>query len=329
MKNASGQPEFPINQALRGIAALAVCWYHFTAWNVSIPPGWTKSSGTYGYLGVEAFFVISGFIVPYSLLAAGYRFSSFFKFLGKRFLRVDPPYLASVAFTVAAAWLAHMKTGAAPHYTPEQIALNLGYLIPFSKHQAWINGVYWTLAVEFQYYLVLGLIFPALLAHRPAVRRFAFAAALGASLLTRSPSFLPAFMPLFLLGIAGLCFVCQRISGKELAVMAAACTALGLDTAGVDEACMGLGAFVCILRFRSAPGWLLGLGKVSYSLYLIHVPVGIRVESLAAHFIPPRDELFVPLCAVLVSMGCAWVMHLAIERPAMRWASRIKYTPHP
>ncbi|WP_081599255.1 acyltransferase family protein [Prochlorothrix hollandica] len=53
---------------LRGIAALSVAWFHFTNGNVDfLDPGLLKFSGKYGYLGVEIFFVISGFIIPYSL----------------------------------------------------------------------------------------------------------------------------------------------------------------------------------------------------------------------------------------------------------------------
>lgn len=49
--------------ALRAVAALWVCLYHFTG-GVGI--------GAFGYLGVTVFFVISGFIVPYSMLQGGY-----------------------------------------------------------------------------------------------------------------------------------------------------------------------------------------------------------------------------------------------------------------
>jgi hypothetical protein len=139
------QGDFIIVQALRGIAALAVCWYHFTAWNAGIPQGLVKSSGRYGYLGVEAFFVISGFIVPHSLLVGGYKLPSFLRFLIKRIARIDPPYIASILLSIVAATIArrvptHAAAGATPQYTLAQLVLHLGYLIPFSKHQAWING---------------------------------------------------------------------------------------------------------------------------------------------------------------------------------------------
>jgi len=281
----------PVVQALRGIASFAVCGYHFTAWNVSVPQGWVKSSGLYGYLGVEAFFVISGFIVPYSLFAGGYQLPSFFRFLGKRIVRVDPPYVASILLSLAAAWVAGRMaghTGTASHYSLVSTGASLGVPDSLSAHQVWINGVYWTLAVEFQYYLALALLFPALTSSKAAVRRVCFAAALGASLLNRNPEFLPRSIPLFLLGLAGMEFVCHMIDRREFALMAAVCGGMAMYTAGVGESCVGMAAIACILSFRSAPKWLLASGNISYSLYLIDVPVGIRVENLAHRFIPAR-----------------------------------------
>lgn len=44
--------------ALRGLASLAVCWFHLTLSEAL--PAWLRLSGAYGWLGVEVFFVISG-----------------------------------------------------------------------------------------------------------------------------------------------------------------------------------------------------------------------------------------------------------------------------
>ena len=54
----------------RGVAAFMVMWFHFT---YLLPEGVLRASGLYGYLGVEAFFVISGFIIPYSMDLRHYR----------------------------------------------------------------------------------------------------------------------------------------------------------------------------------------------------------------------------------------------------------------
>src|SRR5947209_12608451 len=93
----AGKPKIGIVGALRGFAALAVCWFHFTFGQT---PG-LKWTGQYGWLGVHTFFVISGFIIPYSLYQYRYSIRDYLRFVGKRLARLHPPYLASIAVVIA------------------------------------------------------------------------------------------------------------------------------------------------------------------------------------------------------------------------------------
>jgi peptidoglycan/LPS O-acetylase OafA/YrhL len=54
----------------RGMAAVMVMWFHFT---YLLPDGWLRMSGLYGYLGVDVFFAISGFIIPCAMDRRDYR----------------------------------------------------------------------------------------------------------------------------------------------------------------------------------------------------------------------------------------------------------------
>ena len=75
--------------ALRGVAAFAVAWFHFTNGQPTFLPqdSLLKVSGAYGYLGVAVFFVISGFVIPYSL--DGAKFPEVApKFFNRRFWRM-------------------------------------------------------------------------------------------------------------------------------------------------------------------------------------------------------------------------------------------------
>jgi peptidoglycan/LPS O-acetylase OafA/YrhL len=49
-----------------------------------------------------------------------------------------------------------------PDISVENILLHIGYLIPFFDDYDWFIGVFWTLAIEFQYYLFLALFIPLL-----------------------------------------------------------------------------------------------------------------------------------------------------------------------
>jgi peptidoglycan/LPS O-acetylase OafA/YrhL len=146
---------------LRGIAAMLVLIDHsfrsIYFWDV---PWFDKAILNLGQIGVSVFFVISGFVLPLSLQKS-YRFQDFPRFLARRFVRIEPTYLASMVVAIAWVWTA---TRMAPNATPwqfdlGQIGAHLLYLVPFTNYE-WVNGVYWTLAIEFQFYLFIGALFP-------------------------------------------------------------------------------------------------------------------------------------------------------------------------
>src|SRR3974390_3244319 len=145
--------------ALRAFAAIFVAWGHFVAGQGK----YLGLSGKYGYLGVHIFFVISGFVIPWSLYRSGYVLRDYPRFLLKRNVRLYPPYLASIAVTVLATNLIMVPMFHMPRLTvtAQSLLLHFAYLNDLT-HVPWINVVYWTLAIEFQWYLLVGLMFPLL-----------------------------------------------------------------------------------------------------------------------------------------------------------------------
>src|ERR1035438_4700620 len=96
---------------LRSVAALSVAWFHFTVASGILHSGGLYYSGLYGWVGVEMFFVISGFIIPYSLYGAGYRNRDFGLFLIKRIARLDPPYFADILLCIALSYAVTLAPG--------------------------------------------------------------------------------------------------------------------------------------------------------------------------------------------------------------------------
>src|SRR5947209_3544881 len=145
---------------LRGLASLAVCWYHLVFANGAFVGGGVvaallRDSAQNMWTGVEVFFVISGFVIPLALHRSRYAARDYGPFLFKRVTRLDPPYLVSVVLCVLLWYLwAQIPQLHGPPFTltAAGLLLHLGYLNAFF-HQGWLNPVYWTLAIEFQYYL--------------------------------------------------------------------------------------------------------------------------------------------------------------------------------
>lgn len=334
---ASNHPRPPsdnrieVVDCLRGIAALSVCVSHFMAANCGLAAdSFIRQVGTHGWLGVEIFFVISGFIIPYSLHRSGYQFGDYPKFLLKRVLRLDPPYLLAVLLSIVVGWVAAQSSlyrGEPFQVSIPQVVLHLAYINTFFGYE-WVNGVFWTLAIEFQYYLAVGLLFP-LIAHRWLAVRVGLACGLGAlAMLLPEKRFIFHWLFLFLLGMLSFHWHAKlagpRTLGFGLVLLGAgACLTLGPLRASVGVA---TALAIAVIRLKARP--LVFLGMISYSLYLIHYPIGTRLVNLGGRYVTGPMTSMALVAAVLGLMVlCAWALHVYVERPAQRWSSAVKYRP--
>ena len=314
--------------ALRGLAALSVAWFHMTN---TYEGGLARLSGRYGWLGVEVFFVISGFVIPYSIATTYERFSwrDGPGFLLRRMVRLEPPYLVSIALVIVL-WEISARApgfqGGPPNYTPWQVASHLLYGTQLLGEQ-WLQPVYWTLAYEFVFYLFCGLTFGIIWGIGPIV----FLG--GALAITALTTFVvPSLFPLFVMGTA----VFRRLVRGDptpvtvliIAVSIAAMASRGL----LLQAIVGAMTAVVIgfaaqrpLPFRPAARALLPLGAISYSLYLIHIPIGGRVVNLGRRFVEGgAREFLLSLVALVVSVAVAAIFWAIVERPATALARRIR-----
>ena len=283
----------------------------------------------HGDVGVPIFFVISGFVLPYSLYRSRYKVSSFFRFLAKRIVRLDPPYFAAIGLAILIPYVTSrcsLHQGAAYQPNLPQILAHLGYANAFIGFP-WLVGGFWSLAIEFQFYITLALVFPALLVRRWEWTASLFALASLPALILPQPSFIAVYIPLFLIGIAGFRYRVLRVSVWELACCLAFAGALA---AYVQQPLYGIaGVFTClgILFVNYTNGVLRFLGNISYSLYVTHqivvaIPVAQAVRFFGNHEAIQVASAFVSLAtAILV----AWCLNRLVELPAQKVSSRLKY----
>ena len=324
----AGKPKIGIVGALRGFAAFAVCWFHFTFGQTP----WLKWTGQYGWLGVETFFVISGFIIPYSLYQYRYELRDYFRFLAKRLARLHPPYLASIVVVV----VLYLGTRAIfPHANIPRLDLSFGnfvsqffYLNDF-LHKDWFVVVYWTLSIELQWYLLLGLAFPFLASRRWYVQLAATAVLLITHRLWfRNMYVVFHILPVFLIGV----FVFQYRVGlssvwRMLLSIAAMCvimkTPIGIPVT-IVATITGLLIAFGTLENR----WSNRLGEISYSLYLLHIPIGLTLMSPLSH-LPYSGSymLAIDLVCLAAVLYASVLFYRWIEAPSQKWSSAIKMKP--
>lgn len=335
MTSPISKNRFQTLDALRGIAALGVLFFHLTSvCDFSATPSFDRlvhAAGKLGATGVDVFFVLSGICITLVFRrATAFSAGRFFR---RRWVRLWPTYACSAILLLGADLLfARRPLGGAA-----TTLLANGIFYPglpdwawtFLPRQEWIVPVYWTLAYEAQFYLV----FPALAF---AWRRYGFFPAhyVGLTLSViaylldpNAGLFLNRWFQ-FLLG----CLLCDLFhpmrEGQPFPWRHLFFTNLLIALTGLRgwrwEATLlaqALLFFAIALErrgtLRALERLLARIGGFSYSLYLYHGSCVL----LAAHLIaragwnagPVHAALVAPL-ALSLSLAVSWTMFQWIER---------------
>lgn len=321
-----------ILDALRGLAAVAVALFHFSN-------GWEPNAFTtpcrWGWLGVEVFFVISGFIIPYSLARSRYvARNDYGRFMLKRFIRLYPPYIASVVLVILLWHLSAMSPAfrGEVSYTVGGAALHTALLNDIIG-VPWLQPVYWTLAIELQFYLLAGIITPLLMdsSRRRIVVLGVLLLATLIPISTLRPNYgwLTPYLPLFILGILAFLHDQSKITTRSFFAGSIAAIGCGAWSLGWPQVIAGGLASLCIAFVRvSIPKVMIWLGAISYSLYLLHIPLGGRVKNILTRFVPldtiPTQVAFCTV-ALTLSLIAAWLWYRFLEAPSQKWSSSIRY----
>ena len=338
----------PSLDGIRGLAIASVVGFHA----FGHPAG--------GYLGVDLFFVLSGFLITTLLLEERHERGrvSLRAFYARRALRLLPGLVVMLATVVAVVVVRAVANGDQHNLGRTLIfaAAGIGYatniVLAASGNAAPSLAHLWSLATEEQFYLLWP---PTLLLVLGGTRRWALGflgLALGVELV-RQVTLLASGAPGYRLDFAPDtrgssivigCIVAVAWRGRRRAPRFAP---LGLVLVAVPLLLdvgkhlyegglilFGAGAGMLILRSLE-PGTLecealsfaplVALGRVSYSLYLWHVPVlaalGVLAGGLPAQGGWPRQ-----VTGVAVSLGAAVLSYRFVEQPFLRRKRRLGAT---
>lgn len=370
--NTRPATRFHLLDPMRGVAAMWVFTFHYTfseSFRLRLP--WLSPIFQSGHLGVPMFFVISGYCLMAAVRLAARDGESVGAFLRRRSLRIYPPYWLSVAVVASLPFvieaISALKTGT--FYPPSAEGnVSLGYLrygliewvrvltltqvftrfpeagslqVKFTT----LNAVYWTLAIEFQFYLVMAMAL--------ALRTRAVTWLMAVSVVSLVISFagiwrvvgifLP-YWPMFATGILlyvllerGCSFrVVTRATNHTGAMIAVAALVSGFLVATilghlVSDLGFAMGLAVALwcmhdldepyaaaLRDGSAL-WQAALrsfkllGLMSYSIYLLHGRVQFLADQLCRQIVRPSISLDVMV--ICTTCGLCYVFYRYCERP--------------
>jgi peptidoglycan/LPS O-acetylase OafA/YrhL len=345
---------------LRGGAALGVVVYHqmfSDGFREAVP--WLHRLFKVGDYGVAMFFVVSGYCIAAAADGGRRRGDGAGCFLRRRLARVFPPFWASLAVVAAAPRLTDWLAPAAPRpadpfATADAVewvrvaTLTQGYAPrtaqSFADQYVGFSGVYWTLGIEVQFYLIVAL---ALRLGRAGGRFLGGVTAAGLVSLARQDLWVEGlFVPFWPQFAAGMAAFGLARSGRTAEAVLGGVAARALTI----PAGAGLVAFAfaeplarfnyCFERASFAAAfaaflWLagawesrlagggrvvaagLGFGAMSYSLYLTHGPMlavaAAAWDSVAAPC--PATDATKLLCVVAACVP----FYFAAERPVLRW----------
>jgi len=350
--------------ALRAIAALSVLLYHS-----SIPPfpiekfgvlffdQIIRFFGSHGRVGVDLFFILSGFCIHWAhvkrnapMIVSGY--------LLRRWWRIYPPYFFALSFAVilnlGTNWF---KLGQSfgdfswHNFGFFQIVSHVFLLHNFFSESAYtISGPFWTIAVEAQFYIFYLALTPMLLnvkgwlviacvsillstvayvllesleGFQPWHSFLYWPQWLAGAALAQVIKFRPnilRFWPVFLILFMLLAFIYGQWSSTSLFSAHLRFYVLTLSITFL---------ILVFIKFESIWNygvlrWVPALGIFSYSLYLIHFPVMDRVRT---YFIPTLElgwpRVFAAIFGILLSVGLSYIFFISFENPFLKKASQI------
>lgn len=337
-------------QVMRGIAAVAVAFYH--VYIILMQPEYGaqvvfQSVARHGFLGVSFFFVLSGFTIAlahHKDIGRPHAISKYFK---RRFLRVYPVYWVYLTGFIAAAavGLGH------PDFSWAPLNLVSAYmLVPLDEAMTLPLKVAWTLVYEIRFYVLFALFILA--AHFAAMLFGFWAITIVALLVTgNSPEhgifsvwnlyFIAGLVAYFWLyrlpWFMGYLLLFAGVSSASIYVLQSPEVTRISDLSNQSQwlqifliatfVFIVVGAALLEKRYGvKYPRPLLWLGEASYSIYLVHsaaisVFMIIIAKSGLSGWFPVELTFLIAFC---FSVSAGAIAYVVIERPLLQHANRFR-----
>lgn len=329
---------------LRVVAALAVVAFHYLFRGAAGDPMLDVAYPALapfalpGYLGVNLFFLISGFVIAWSAEGRDGR-----SFAIARFARIYPGFVASMTITFVV-----LLVAGDPRWpvSLQQYVANLFIFSP-ALGQPFVDGVYWSIVLELIFYfwvalaLLLGIFerwkLPIVASWLAVCATNEFFVGSGAARLV----FITEFGPWFAGGILVHHVFSRGWSGAAAALLTAAfalsCAMLQITADWMEETygtSLGISALIAanvaihlllpaaigVRRFVPASPLVIMLGGLTYPLYLLHQHIGyVAINTLA----PSLGAGLAAIAALALVCLASWLVWRYIETPGRKATVRL------
>ncbi|MEK6708233.1 MAG: acyltransferase [Pseudomonadota bacterium] len=318
----------PLVDVLKAIACLLIVAHHLAIYgpmsDLAYPliPGLLDWLREYGRMAVQVFFVVAGFLLAGKLAPLGVPLATNpIPAIKRRYVRLAVPYLAALTLAIGCAalarhWMTHDSIPAAPDLF--QFLAHVFLLQDLLDQEALSAGV-WYVAIDFQLFTLAAVLFwlSGKIEHRhPHLKSTALVLIAGLTVVSLFAFNRNDFWDetaLYFFGSYGLGILAYRASGSQrpvfwLALLAAlAMAALLVDfrdriaVATVVMLLLGFARHYGILESGSVPNFLTYLGRISYSIFLVHFPLCLLVNASFFRFLP--QQAVTSLFGLVLALG--------------------------
>ncbi len=336
---------FEYVDALRGIAVLGVLFVHCAI--MTKQQGVVYQIGFMGQRGVQLFYLISAFTLYNSMQYRRGEKSELRNFYIRRFFRIAPLFYLAIILNL-------LYDGIPPGLQAYDIVLGFLFLNGFKPSA--INAIAiggWSIAVETTFYIILPFLFAYITNYKKALLLTLLSGAILYPLMRVAVLFFgqeykeyftfltfPIQFPIFCLGILGY-FIWKELTAlksalggykKQLSLfcllLSAIILGLSFPSTNNNMYLTSFGLLLPIIALSQHPWKLLvnrftlNLGKISYSMYLMHFFVIIAFNSIVPYYFPAQYQqllgrpigLLVSFCSILVvSVIISTITYLLIE----------------
>lgn len=351
---------FVFVDGLRGFAALAIVVFHIWWYE---PHPWPALESAPAIIdavflrlrgGVQVLLVISGFVIAYTMRNLWVTPREVVSFIARRIVRLVPAYWVAIAIAIVTdtfcSLFGELPSPFADRVSAFRLLAHLLFLQDVFGYESLSAGM-WTVCIEMQFYVVAVLgwgVAQRLASKSQQAKRLTSAVGL---LLTFAPlslysffhwyrqetttQWVTHFLWFFFLGMTTWWALDRLVSvwvfvitvgiviGQlffewEIANVIAVATAILIFIAGKTER----------LNVWLNWGWLQYLGRISYSLYLIHYSISHLLIhggwSLFGNTPSAIQACGVLLFSVFASLAAGHLLYVTVEAPSGRWAANMK-----